>query len=90
MVGTLAREWKILSRHDICEILRGRDKGERFCEAGARLGYLTAFQAAALLGRQQALQPRIGEYFTARGILDPSGLRAAVRAQHLHNMRHRR
>ncbi len=89
MVGRLAGQWKMLSRHDIYDILLGREPGERFCEAGLRLGYLTEHQTAALLARQQVLQPRIGEYFIANGILDHTELRTIVRAFHLHNMRHK-
>jgi len=73
-VGRIAIDWGFLTPGDVAEILERRRLAEAhqvpFGEYAVRLGYLSAFQLLAVLGRQLRLQKRIGEFFVERGYLE--------------------
>jgi hypothetical protein len=85
LIGQIALTWKWLARKDISEILAMRRPGEKFCDAAERLGYLAPYQTFTLLGRQRILQPKLGQYFIEKGILDSAGLARAIRDLRRHN-----
>ncbi len=89
LLGQIARKWNWLNPADILDILSCRARGERFGESAKRHGFLEPYQIITLLGRQRFLQPKIGEYFISRGMLDQNDLMRAVQELRLHNKRYR-
>jgi hypothetical protein len=92
-IGRIAVELGFLSPADVRALLeRRRGAGAAATPIGewaVQLGYLTRFQLLAALGRQQRLQHRIGEFFVARGLVDPDeieGIRSCILR---HNVRFR-
>jgi hypothetical protein len=90
-VGRIAVELGFLGPDDVGVILERRREaganGVPFGEWAVRLGYLTPFQLLAALGRQFRFQRPIGEFFVARGMLEPDDVED-VRARILqHNAR---
>jgi hypothetical protein len=85
LIGQIAMKWKWLVREDISSILAGRVSREKFCFAAERMGYLAPYQTLILLGRQRVLQPRLGQYFIEKGILDAPGVAELARGLRSHN-----
>lgn len=90
LIGQIAVKWKWLAREDIQEILSTRMQREKFCDAAERLGYLAPSQTLILLGRQRVIQPRLGQYFIEKGILDADALARAVRELRRRNRKYDR
>lgn len=90
-IGRLAVEWGFLQPEDVGRIMEERRaRGAQqipFGEFAVRMGYLTPFQVLALLGRQQRMQRRIGEYFVEHGFVEASELEELRRRQDRHNAR---
>jgi hypothetical protein len=85
LIGQIAIRWKWLLREDIHGILLNRSPREKFCDAAERLGLLAPYQTLTLLGRQRVLQPRLGQYFVEKGVLDTRGLAMVLRELRRHN-----
>jgi hypothetical protein len=90
LIGQIALRWKWLSRDDIRAILSSRVEREKFCDAAERLGYIASYQSLTLLGRQRVIQPKLGQYFIEKGILDAAGVTRAVRELRRHNRKYDR
>lgn len=94
LVGRIALEWGQLTHAEISELLarRGAERAYDvpFCEYARRQGYLTGAQATAIVGQQRRLQRRIGEWFVARGLVDPGEVDRLACELALHNARARR
>jgi hypothetical protein len=89
-VGTIACQWGWLTGEDVLGILKVRNSGERFGECAVRRGYLDGRQLRLLMGRQNMLQPRLGAFFVAKGILSAGQVDRLERAQRQHNRTFRR
>ncbi len=89
-LGAIARQWGWLSREDILGILRKRVPGERFGECAVRQGFIDGDQLRRLTGWQRVLQPRLGAFFAAQGILTAAEVDGLAKAHRLHNWKVRR
>ena len=89
LIGHLARRWNWLYDHDIAEILKRRQLGEKFGECALRCSYLTSFELSMLLGRQRLLQPRIGKYFVEKKILSASAIERMAAQLRRHNWKYK-
>ncbi|HOW81498.1 MAG TPA: DnaJ domain-containing protein [Spirochaetota bacterium] len=83
--GTIAREWKILTREEILSIFRNRRMHEKFGECALRLGYLNSFQHRAILCKQKNIQRPIGQFFVEQSILSPAELERHLFNHRRHN-----
>ncbi len=84
MYGTIAYKWKLMSKPQIVNIMKQRDKREKFGECAIRLGYLSETQNKAILYRQRQLQRPIGEYFVLNSILSLEELNEALERHKIH------
>lgn len=87
LIGQIAVKWQWLAREDIRGVLAVRSPREKFCDAAERLGLLAPYQTLILLGRQRVLQPRLGQYFIEKGILDAQDMARVMRELRRHNRR---
>lgn len=87
-LGDIALQLRLLTHHDLQNILRNLPRGELFGEFAQRTGLLSFYQVMVLVGRQKSLQPRIGSYFIDKGIILPNRLDAVEEALKAHNRRH--
>jgi hypothetical protein len=85
-VGELARQMSLLSRHDVCEILRQRELDERFGETALRLRRLDWSHLFSVLRRQQRLDRPIGRFFVGHDILTGGELATLLDRQWEHNL----
>ncbi len=86
LIGQIARDWGMLSRDDIKNILKERNHKEYFGEYAKRKGYITHFEFLALLGKQHMLQRPIGEYFIKQGFLSSKDMGNIVERLRIHNI----
>jgi len=84
--GRIARTWGYLTEKEIRFILKHRARGERIGEAALRTGFLSLFQITALIGSQTWIQKPFGEYFHAKGILEPERILSLVKSLKRHNL----
>ena len=83
-IGRIAVDWGFLTEREVSQLLRERlaeHSHELFGEYAFRRARLSAFQLAALLGRQRLLQRPIGEYFVEEGLLNEREILEAVALQ---------
>jgi hypothetical protein len=85
MVGRIALRRGLLEEDHIREILRHRERGERFGDVALRGGYLTPDELRTILVRQRLLQPRIGGYFVEKRIFSASSLEKMAERFRRHN-----
>ncbi len=85
-MGDLAKAWKWLDDMDVDWILKATSIPGRFAERACRMGYLTRHQSNLLLLQQQSIQPQVGQYFIANGVLSPLQLNNAIKDLNKHNM----
>jgi len=85
LIGQIALEWEMISRHEIQRILMWKKLRGKFGERAIRLGYLSRFQLLALLGKQRNLQCPIGEFFLNEGILRFQDMEVMTERQKIHN-----
>jgi hypothetical protein len=92
-VGRIAVEWGFLEPEDVGRIMEERrQQGAHqvpFGEFAVRMGYLTAFQLLAVLGRQLRMQKRIGAYFVEHGYIEADEIDDIRRRILRHNVRWR-
>lgn len=84
-MGTLAKAWKWLDDGDIEWILKATAIPGKFAERACRMGYLTHQQSNLLLIQQRSMQPQVGQYFIANGVLSPAQLNLVLRDLARHN-----
>ena len=89
LIGHLALRRKWLHDHEIAEILKQRQFGEKFGECALRCRYLTAYELNQLLGYQRLLQPRIGKYFIEKSILSATVVEGMAAQLRRHNWKHK-
>jgi hypothetical protein len=85
MVGRIALGRGLLNEGHIREILRHRERGEKFGEVALRGGYLTPDELRVILVRQRLLQPRIGGYFIEKRIFTVSYVEKMAERSRRHN-----
>ncbi len=85
-MGELAKAWKWLDDGDVDWILKSTMIPGRFAERAWRMGYLTVKQRNFLLIHQRSLQPQVGQYFIANGVLTTSQLHKVLRDLERHNL----
>ena len=85
LIGQLAIKWNMLSSAEIKWILSEKIFPEKFGEFALRNGYLTGFQIAALLGKQNSCKRPIGEYFIKEKIFRSHEIENIVKNQKMHN-----
>ena len=90
-VGRIAVEFGYLALEDVAGILERRRlagaTGTPFGEWAVREGFLSPFQALAVLGQQLRLQRPIGQYFVERGLVGAEEVDAVRRRILQHNAR---
>jgi len=84
-MGELAKAWKWLDDGDVAWILRSTTIPGRFAERACRMGYITVKQRNFLLIHQRSMQPQVGQYFVANGVLTAPQLNKALRDLERHN-----
>ena len=87
-MGELAKAWKWLDDGDIGWILKSTKIPGRFAERAWRMGYITIKQRNFLLIHQRSMQPQVGQYFIANGLLTVLQLNKALREFERHNQLH--
>lgn len=87
-MGELAKAWKWLDDGDIDWILKSTTIPGRFAERAWRMGYLNIKQRNFLLIHQRSMQPQVGQYFIANGVLTAAQLNKALRDLERHNQLH--
>jgi hypothetical protein len=87
-MGELAKAWKWLDDSDIDWILKATTIPGRFAERAWRMGYINVKQRNFLLIHQRSMQPQVGRYFIANGVLTPAQLNKALRDLERHNHLH--
>jgi len=84
-LGELALRWGWLDASQVQQVLREQLRHGPthvpFAEQAVALGLLTRHEQRTLLARQKALEPKIGSYFVARGVLSADDVEAVVRLQ---------
>lgn len=85
-MGELAKAWKWLDDGDVDWILKSTTIPGRFAERAWRMGYLSAKQRNFLLIHQRSIQPQVGQYFLANGVLTTSQLNKVLRDLERHNL----
>jgi hypothetical protein len=85
LVGSIATRWDWLAKDEIRAILSRRRPGEKFGECALRCGYISPYQLSLLLGRQRMLQPRIGNFFIDRRIINAKQMEIFVEKLRAHN-----
>jgi hypothetical protein len=90
LIGKIALQWGWLNGEDILGILKLRTSGERFGECAVRRGFIDSGQLRLLVVRQKMLQPRLGDFFVAKGILTARQVARLEKAHRLHNWECRR
>ena len=88
MVGGIAVQWDWLTQDNVRSILKKRNPGEKFCECALRCGYISPYQQSMILGRQQMLQPRIGNFFIDQNIVTTQEMEYIVNQMRLHNRKY--
>jgi hypothetical protein len=88
-IGTIAVRWGFLTSSDVLRVLAERTLHERFGECARRIGYITAFEHLALVGKQRMLQRLFGDYFIEHGILSRRIVADMVSRQKRHNRQRR-
>ncbi len=88
LVGSIATRWDWLAPDEIRAILSRRRPGEKFGECALRCGYISTYQLSLLLGRQRMLQPRIGNFFIDRKIINAVEMEVLVEKLRAHNWKH--
>lgn len=90
-IGQLAKRWGMLTDWQVESVLESRKAAGRydvrFADYAVELGYLSASNQAALLGRMNALQKPIGQYFVEAGVFEVSALAQLLTAHRRHNWR---
>lgn len=84
-LGQIATGWRWLGTAEVETALGQRLAGERVGAALVRHGLLTPFKLRVLLRHQERVRPRLGTYFTARGLLSPERLQRYLRLHAAHN-----
>ena len=87
-LGQIATGWGWLDASQIETALGRRRTGERVGTTLLRHGLLTPFKLRVLLRHQDKVRPRLGSYFTARGLLSPERLQRYLSLQAAHNACH--
>ena len=85
--GRLVQGWGYASAAEVARSLAFRRSGETIGEAAVRLGLLTGLQRDAVLGRQRALQHRLGRYLEEAALLPAALVEQLAREHRLHNLR---
>ena len=90
-IGQLARRWGMLTEWQVEAVLESRNNSGRydvkFAEYAHEMGYLSASDLTALIGRMRMLQKPIGQYFIEAGVFDATGLAQLLTAHRRHNWR---
>jgi hypothetical protein len=84
-IGELGSRCGWLSSKDILNILKNRSKANTFGKSALDLGLLTKAQLNLLIGQQNRLQRKFGEYFIAKNLLSPTQIAQLVRQFRIHN-----
>lgn len=90
-IGQLARRWGMLTEWQVEAVLDSRQTSGRydvkFGDYAHEMGYLSASDLTALIGRMKMLQKPIGQYFIEAGVFDATGLAQLLTAHRRHNWR---
>jgi len=90
-IGQLARRWGMLTEWQVEAVLESRHTSGRydvrFADYAHEMGYLSASDLTALIGRMKMLQKPIGQYFIEAGVFDAMGLAQLLTAHRRHNWR---
>lgn len=86
-VGSIAVSLDLMDEGSVAAVMSLRRRGEPFCDAAVRLGYLEPYGRSVILGRQRLMNRPIGSYFVEEGFLSPQGLEESLRNLWAHNLR---
>jgi hypothetical protein len=89
-IGELGAELGYLEHGDILDVLKLKGISELFGETAVRLGLLTPFNLAVLMGRQRLLNMPIGRYFVENGHIAEEDLELSLDSLYKHNFSIRR
>ena len=81
----------MLTEWQVEAVLESRHTSSRydvkFAEYAHEMGYLSASDLTALIGRMRMLQKPIGQFFIEAGVFDATGLAQLLTAHRRHNWR---
>lgn len=83
--GELAVNSGLISAKDAETVIKMRRYGEKFGECALRLGFLNSFQFRHIIGKQQSIQQKIGEYFVKEKIINAAELETLLKRNKIHN-----
>jgi len=89
LVGNLAVRWGWLTEAAVRDILKDRQRGEKFGDTALRRGDLMPDEIRVLLRRQRLLQPKIGKYFVEKKILSAILVERMAEELRRHNRKYR-
>lgn len=86
-VEAIAVSLGLMDEGSVAAVMSLRRRGEPFCDAAVRLGYLEPYGRSVVLGRQRLMNRPIGSYFVERGFIGPRELEESLRNLWAHNLR---
>ncbi len=84
-IGSIAVRWDWIDSEDVRDIIRQRNKGEKFGECALRRGHISKHKLVLLLDRQRMLQPKIGKYFIEEQIMPSHKISKLIDELKVHN-----
>ncbi len=69
LIGSIAKGCDFIDSAAVMDVIKQRQKGEKFGECALRRGHISKYKLVLLLERQRTLQPQLGNYFTSNNII---------------------